>query len=738
MNIKILSVILAVLPCVGFAATTRNNSADGAGRFGIRAPSLSIGPAVKAKNINTAPKSTANTTNMANVANETPAESAADAEPEPVASESAEAIVSANVGPDECRVAYRECMDDFCLLDESEGGRCSCSNNIKQSKSLIQEIQEIELAAEKQFTEGVERERLGAKAKFVKFGESEQAQKSSRRTGIDLVAWINGGSSAASLDADDDIGDNLYDMAADSCSFILDMCDKPRAEMEEKLYQREVMKDCKNFSTYLAEQKRAAESNRRTADAAVRSATLDMLTTTNKYNRGECLLAYRACIADKGGCGVQFENCLDAKLLERRANACENVLDQCMAVKTFVLDDWRDEAKMILADAAVYSDKNMRLTCNAKIRACLEDGCSINTDSGCLTNVNVAAGVCPIIDECNEKIPGIKQVWNDKLAALRTDFCQNDVDRCLRDKCGENFTGPQCVGKSSAEIVELCPKKMFNSCKNEKFYDVIVSSVLLQMNYQMVQGCINYYDNMLGRVCGTDMNCLPKSDIVEGLKTVSDNEAELREQVRAESKKAVADFFKQFEKDATVDACKSAQQPAGRKSLKDSVFTTAKMVAENGAENRYLADLESKLMQIKRTKGLGASRDWCLSTYQVEKKPKGTNNQDMSYSYIKSVSFEPSLCNCHVCRMQRVCAVGGESKWQSALGGAFGGATEFGSIGTLVNFGWGTAIGGALGALAGGYAGYQSGGEDTFCQEIESCEDIDASGVDGGCRGENL
>jgi hypothetical protein len=723
MNIKILSVILAVLPCVGFAAT-RDNSASGAGRFGIRAPSLSIGPAVKSKNINVQKSNISSnvaTTNTTNVTSEAVVES------EPVASESAEAIVSANVGPDECRAAYRECMDDFCLLDESEGGRCSCSDNIKQSKSLIQEIQEIELAAEKQFTEGVERERLGAKAKFVKFGESEQAQKSSRRTGIDLVAWINGGSSAASLDADEDIGDNLYDMAADSCSFILDMCDKPRAEMEEKLYQREVIKDCKNFSTYLAEQKRAAESNRRTADAAVRSATLDMLTTTNKYNRGECLLAYRACIADKGGCGVQFENCLDAKLLERRANACENVLDQCMAVKTFVLDDWRDEAKMILADAAVYSDKNMRLTCNAKIRACLEDGCSINTDSGCLTNVNVAAGICPIIDECNEKIPGIKQVWNDKLAELRTDFCQRDVDTCLRSKCGENFTGPQCLGKSSAEIVELCPKKMFNSCKNEKFYDIIVSSVLLQMNYQMVQGCINYYDSMLGRVCGTDMNCLPKSDIISTMRTLPKTEqglAELRDNVKQESKTAVANFFKDFEKDTTVDACKSAQQPAGRKSLKDSVFTTAKMIAEMGAENRYLTDLESQVAELSRQQDVEEARNNCLTVYQVEKKKTNTDTENMSYSYIKSVSFEPSLRNCHVCRMQRVCAVGGESKAASALKAGAGGLAAGASAGTMVNVGWGTAIGALLGAGAGVWGGIESGGKETFCQEIESCEDI--------------
>jgi len=714
MKIKILYVILAILPCMGVAATR-----DGAGRTGIRAPSLSIGPAVKAKNVAVTNNSNVVTT-KGNVTVDV-----ADEEDDGL-SDSAEVIVAANVGPDECRAAYRECMDEFCLLDESEGGRCSCSDNIKQSKSLIQEIQEIQLAAEKQYTEGVERERLGAKAKFVRFGESEQAQKSSRRTGIDLVAWINGGGTSASLDADDDIGDNLYDMAADSCSFILDMCDKPRAEMEEKLYQREITKDCKNFSTYLGEQKRAAESNRRTADAAVRSATLDMLTTTNKYNRGECLLAYSACIADKGGCGVNFENCLDAKLLERRANACENVLDQCMAVKNFVLEDWKDESKMILANAAVYSDKNMRLTCNAKIRECLEEGCSINTDSGCLTNVSVAAGVCPIIDECEAKIPGIKASVNELLSSLRTDFCQNDVDRCLREKCGENFTGTQCLGKNSEEIVKLCPKAKFVSCKNEKFYNVIVSSVLLQMNYQMLNGCLNYYADALGKVCGTDMNCLPNSMVVAGLvKTPTDLKAKQSE-VIAESKTAVNEFFKRFETETTVAACKSAQQPISskRKSLNDSIFGFTKQVAELAAQNRYLADLDSKLNELSRAEDVAKAEENCYARYKVEQRPAEADDQNATYSYVKTVSFEPSLRNCHVCRMQRVCEVGGEKRTTSALKAAAGGVSAGASMGTMAYAGWGTLIGAAVGGTIGAVGGAMSGGQETFCQEIESCENI--------------
>lgn len=707
MKIKSLALVLVLLPTVVFAATRDGGNS----RVGVRASMSSMTPAQKVTGVKKTSTPAVQSAPKATTTEEKPAE----VTPE------AEKIVNAVIGPDECRDAYRECMDDFCMLDESEGGRCSCSDNIKQSKSLIQEIQKIQGEAELLYTEGVEREKLGARAKFVKFGESETAKKASRTSGIDLVAWING-SSSESLAADDDIGDNLYAMAADSCEYILSQCEAKRAEMEEKLYQREIVKDCKAFDGYLAEQKRGAESNKRTAQAAVRSATLDMLSTTNKYNRGECLLAYRACISDKGGCGVNFENCLDAALLNRRANACENVLDQCMAVKSFVLEDWTAESKMILADAAVYSDENMRLTCNAKIRACLEEGCSVSTDSGCLTNVNVAAGVCPIIDECDAKIPGIKQSWNNKLAELRTNFCQNDVDKCLRDKCGTNFTAPECVGKNTADIVAMCPQAMFASCKNEKFFDVIVSSVLLQMDYQMVNGCINYFAENLGRVCGTDMNCLPKSDIVENLNKLPKGENDLRDQVRAESKKAVTEFMKQFENEKTIAACKSAVQPAGRRSLKDSIFTTAKMIAEIGAENRYLADLESRIAELSRAQDVEEARQNCLTMYAVEKKPK-TTDENKTYSYIRSVSFEPSLRNCHVCRMQRVCETGGESKAAAALKAGAGGVAAGASAGVLAG-GWGALIGGVgLGAL-GAIGGAMSGGQQDFCQEIESCEDI--------------
>ena len=91
--------------------------------------------------------------------------------------------------------------------------------------------------------------------------------------------------------------------------------------------------------------------------------------------------------------------------------------------------------------------------------------------------------------------------------------------------------------------------------------------------------------------------------------------------------------------------------------------------------------------------------------------------------YIKSVHFEPNLRNCHVCRVQQVCEEGGESKATSALKSAAGGLAGGAGAGATAG-GWGALIGGVVGAAGGAALGAASGGKKKFCQEIESCEDI--------------
>lgn len=736
MKIKNIALILCMIPLVAFAAdrvatdarvSMRPATAVASGRLS----SLANMSGIKTANVPTPTVEPRNTTNSTTSQIVTP---------QPVAPSA----------PENCRDAYRACMDEFCMLDETEGGRCACSDNISRSKKLIQEIQKIQSEADDLYTTGVEREKLGARAKLV-FGESDAAKKN--KSGIDFSAWLNDGADAddGELGDDTDIGQNLYSMAAEYCKSELKNCGD-RAAMEETLYSRMIVADCKSFETYLSDQKRDAEMNKKTAESAVRSARLEMLDTTRKYNRGECLLAYRSCIADKGGCGVNFENCLDAGLLSRRANACEDVLDQCMYDREYVLKDWEEESKLILVEAEKYADRNRRATCLAKIQNCLEEGCSTSTNSACLTSIDIAAGVCPIINECNneEMIPGIKDAIEDKLAYLQTKFCENDLDACLKEKCGVDFTNPECVGKGSSEIAKLCPQTMFPSCKGAKQYEVLVSSAMLKMDYQLLTGCINQFAEKLTAVCGTDMACIPTSELLAGVDTTkwvdlyapvtklaSGNamskisrstdsvDAKITQSVNA----AVDKFFTDFERDLTLSACqdvygKSNTKLKNRTSMIDGVNTTAKMIAYVEAKNRALREYTRIMDDLKSAAETNRNHKYCLAKYKAENKP----DAEGAISYIRSVSYEPDLRNCHVCRVQRVCETGGISKLAGIGAGVIGGATGIGSVG-VVGGPWGAAIGAGIGAVVGGIAGAASSGEEEICQELESCEDINVGNI---------
>jgi len=736
MKIRNIALLLCMIPLAVWGADRGSNARVGMSRGGGATASRmpSIASVTSKKAAATTPVVEQRDNGATNAENSEPEEALENTDAKETTQEITQETKEPVANSGDCRDVYRACMDDFCLLDETEGARCACSDNIEKSKKLIQEIQKIQSEADDLYTTGVEREKLGAKARLV-FGESEAAKKSSLKSGIDFSMWLNSSDSdEGSLSEDMDIGQNLYAMASESCAEELKKCGS-KAKAEETLYSRMVVADCKAFESYLSDQKRDANMNKKTAEAAVRKARLEMLDTTNKYNRGECLLVYRSCVADKGGCGVNFENCLDEGLLARRSNACEDVLDQCMAVKTDVIKDWKEESVSILAEAAKYAEKNERATCLAKIQNCLEEGCSTSTNSACLTDVRVAAGICPIITECNEKIPGLQTVINDKLGYLQTKFCENDVDSCLKDKCGTDFTKPECVGKSANKIAtDLCPQSMFPSCKGATQYDVIVNSAMLHMDYQLLTGCINQFSEKLTAVCGTDMACIPVSKLLPSVdKWVDLNTTEGKKLLAAAedaSEKAVEEFFVDFEKDLTLSACqdvygKSSTKIKGRTSINDSVNMTAKMVARLSAKARADRELASMMDELRIKEEKNRNAQYCMKKYKEESKPSEGKN----YSYIRSASYEPDLRNCHVCRMQQVCEKGGESKGTSALKSAAGGLAAGASAGTMVSPGWGTAIGAVIGGVGAGVMGAVSGGEEEFCQELESCEDINVGDI---------
>ena len=176
MNIRIFATLLCLVPGLGFAASRGDAARVGVNRASNAAARMPTLTAPVNGNASKSVTSTAVTEEVEEEVQETPKDDGAEND--------------SPVPNGDCREAYRACMDEFCLLDESEGYRCACSSNIEKSKSLIQEIQKIQEEADKLYTEGVEREQLGAKAKLV-FGESEAAKKSSRASGLSFSEWLN-------------------------------------------------------------------------------------------------------------------------------------------------------------------------------------------------------------------------------------------------------------------------------------------------------------------------------------------------------------------------------------------------------------------------------------------------------------------------------------------------------------------------------------------------------------------
>lgn len=590
---------------------------------------------------------------------------------------------------------FTDCMDKLCNFGKDKGYRCGCSSEYQKLDSMIDEIKSIQSKAEKTASEDVERAKMGAKADII-FGSDSSTSSNTNVGKIDMSIFDNDSSDnvfASSNSSSSKSGDELYSSAYNSCKSKASGNDLTSAKI---IYDRQVAEDCETYSDYLESQKKVATDNLATAEKMVRQARYEMLDTTNKYNRGECLTAYKDCVATKGGCGEHFENCLDKDLLERRANSCSDITDQCLAVREYVKSDFQKEIDTILTEANKYADENKRLTCFAKIESCLETGCTPSTNSACLNDVSVAKNVCPIISECEKIIPGIADAMESKLGYLRIRFCQQEAESCFKDKCGSEYTNPECVGKSGAELEKLCPQKSLVSCNGISNYASIRSAVFLKLDYQLLQGCVNYFSSKLSDSCGLDMSCITDNS-VDKLTSIDE-----KFDYEAKAKKLVDEFFRKFEKDSTIDSCEGK--------VGSYVFETAKFLAQNQVQqnlfNAYTKKIASLVKQAK-----------------VEDAQKACNKFKNEYG-VKTVNFDEYTRLCQITRVQADCKAGGQTMLSGILKGNVAGSVGGAGLGTSISPGWGTLIGAGVGGTVGAVAGGLTSKQIDYCTEVPVKQEI--------------
>ena len=427
----------------------------------------------------------------------------------------------------ECQNKYFGCMDAFCMLDNTSGGRCLCSDRNAELDAVLAEIEKLDEQSYEMATLGVEQIEMGANADAaiaMANAIAESSMKSATpvkktRAALDLSAW----NTSASFD-DDDIfseanaidgktGDALHRAAGDLCLAQIPECAND-ASMLQLLYAQRIKSDCSAYENSLKQRKSQSQTKLATAQKALREAALEQYQNANKYDLGQCTVQFRKCMQTTAGCGDDFANCASVMAIDNtsvnkasskkaknysikgamstveisastydtivaKKPLCENVTKSCVAVADKVWDTFLREVAPMLKSAELIAEDNARQNCIGNVVQCFKNGCKDNMDEdsydACLTRPENLLAACKIpLNACGIDASSIakaqkSEYWQyieARLASMRVDSCTRDVKSCLQsaDRCGSDYSN--CVGLDRATIIAMCPTEKLVGCQN--------------------------------------------------------------------------------------------------------------------------------------------------------------------------------------------------------------------------------------------------------------------------------
>ena len=474
-----------------------------------------------------------------------------------------------------CYDAYFGCMDQFCITDNASGGACNCSDDIVGYNDELAAIQDILDEANRLNTEEVERVKAGADADIIFTGErrydedgnildegeiSEAEEKEKKRA--DLLSLWN----TSIDDSDDDLwgtstganiadmmGRELYDAANQLCvNQVPESCSGDIAFLQQ-LYSRQITSDCLGYKNSLAQQRAKAENELASAESAVRNALQESFESANKYDLGQCMVEFKKCMQTADACGENWENCVATIAMENMQNnaavstagttvdtvdtyditastleilnakrpICENVLDQCVAVRDQVWPNFLRESAPTIKVAESQAESKFRQSCLTSISECIQTACrddiagkGVATMDACLSRPEMARSFCKVeIDPCERMEPLIWGYVEDKLAAMRVDACTQEVKDCFTadTRCGPNFEN--CIGMDYDYIHDICPIDSLVVCKanNPGFsmddLDDMLMGLYLNIDNSMMDQCQNLVDQKMAEICGSTTDC---------------------------------------------------------------------------------------------------------------------------------------------------------------------------------------------------------------------------------------
>lgn len=417
----------------------------------------------------------------------------------------------------ECHDAYYGCMDQFCIMDNGNGGSCACSDENEKFEKQLAEINKKLEQAEHLSKVEVERIKAGANEDIIFGGTREYdaagniissknkqtvdtTKRSRDRT--DLMALL----SKSMYDEDEEDVDSianktgvaLYRSADNFCrTNIPAACQKDMTFLTQ-LYSTQIKSDCKAFENNVSNLHTDAETALASANADVRGALMDSFKEANKFDRGTCMLEFRKCMQEDDVCGADWSKCVSTiasenmqnkkatstantkiahtaiyditdstlEMLSAKRNICEKILNQCVVVRDMVWPDFLREAAPTIRAAELAAESKMRQSCLTDISACITTACKddisgkgVATMDACLSRPEMARSFCKVeIDTCERMEPLIWGYVVDKLAAMRVDACNDEVKTFLVRECGEDMG--KCAGVDYAYVQDLLSKHL--------------------------------------------------------------------------------------------------------------------------------------------------------------------------------------------------------------------------------------------------------------------------------------
>jgi len=481
-----------------------------------------------------------------------------------------------------CYDAYYGCMDQFCIPDNTNGGSCACSDDSIKFEKDFADIQKTMEEATRISTIEVEKIKAGAQADIIfngerKYGEDGNVLDVDEMSAADakaakrqsLMAMFN-----TQYDEDEDIfggdisdimekqGGELFTAAESICmEQVPENCDKDIRFLRQ-LYGRQIQSDCKAFENSIKQKRAEADLALADAEAQVRDAMRESFENANKYDRGTCMVEYKKCMQTEDACGKNWENCVftiasenmqnnkaestagtkvktvdkydiadsTMEILESKRYICERVLDQCMAVRDGVWNDFLRESAPTIKMAELAAESKARQSCLTDISKCIQTACKddivgkgVDTMDACLAHPDMVRSFCKVeIDACERMEPMIWGYVTDKLKAMRVDACTQEVKDCFTadTRCGANFQN--CIGMDYDYIHEICPIDTLVVCKadNPNFsmddLDSMLMGLYLNIDNAAMEQCQELVDNKMIEVCGstTDCNKFAADDVI--------------------------------------------------------------------------------------------------------------------------------------------------------------------------------------------------------------------------------